>query len=889
MRAGVLSLAVALAFPTSAVLAQAAAPAVFNFATAPGRLPKNVVPIEYRIALTPDAAARKLAGSETILLDFKEATATIQFNSLNQRLSNVLLDGKPVKLVESSDEKQLTTVTLHAPAQRGRHTLSFDYTGQIETKAVGLFAQAYRTPDGTKGEMLSTQFEATDARRMFPCWDEPAFRAVYQLTVTVPAKWAVYSNMPQTTRKVNGELATTSFAATPKMPSYLVEFTAGDLAEISADHNGTHFNVVAVKGQEEGGREALAAAQQILDDYNDYFGVKYPLPKLTSIAIPGGFSGAMENWGAITYNDQALLITASSTLGNRQGVFSIQAHEMAHQWFGDLVTMGWWDELWLNESFASWMAARETDLRNPSWRWWERQDASKEGAMTADSQASVHPIVQHVVNELEATNAFDPAITYSKGQAVLRMLETHMGPDNFRQGIRHYMKKHAYSNTLSGDLWRALDGAGSKSGKDGKRDKISTIATSWTTQPGFPLVSVAAACGADGKRSVTLTQQRFLLQGLGTGKGSWQVPLQVRSGSAAPRAVLFSGDRQQIAAGRCDETLTINADAVGYYRVAYDQATLARNTRDFTKFTDGDRIAMLDDQWALAQAGAAPLGSYLALASAMGTLQNQRSWEQISGVLETIESYQRGAPGHAAFSAYARALIKPLSRQLGWDARPDDTPGMLKLRRVVLGQLGAWGDAEVRAEAHKRYVAFLADRSTIKADDQGMVLAIVGLEATPAEFEQLHALAKSAKNETELRRYYRALMLARDPALAAQAVKIVMSDEIPQQAATLRLELLSLLTDEHPQLAWSTFTQNVDALLEPFQPFGPLYLAQYVPELFWRALPPDDMESWVKQKVPAGMAPQLARGMESARYKHAEQALMRKAADAAIANKVAAN
>ncbi|HEX8786953.1 MAG TPA: M1 family metallopeptidase, partial [Telluria sp.] len=387
MRASVLGWALGSAFISYPALAQHAVPDTFNFATAPGRLPKNVVPIEYSVALTPDAAARKIAGTETVLLDFKEATATIQFNSLNEKLGKVLFDGKPVKSVASSDDKQLTTITLNAPARPGRHKLSFDYTGQIETKPVGLFVQPYKTPDGVNGEMLSTQFEATDARRMFPCWDEPAFRAVYKLTVTVPAKWAVYSNMPQATRKVSGDLATTSFRATPKMSSYLVEFSAGNLGEISADHNGTHFNVVAVKGQEEGGRAALAAAQQILDDYNDYFGIRYPLPKLTSIAVPGGFSGAMENWGAITYNDQALLITPSSTLDNRQGVFSVQAHEMAHQWFGDLVTMGWWDDLWLNESFASWMAAHETDLRNPSWRWWERQDESKENAMTADAQA----------------------------------------------------------------------------------------------------------------------------------------------------------------------------------------------------------------------------------------------------------------------------------------------------------------------------------------------------------------------------------------------------------------------------------------------------------------------------------------------------------------------
>jgi len=882
MRAGLLSLAIALAFPSTPVLAHNAAPATFNFATAPGRLPKNVVPIEYTIAITPDAAAHTIAGAETILLDFREATATIQFNSLNQKLSKVLLDGKPVQDVVSDDDKQLTTITLAQPAKAGKHTLSFEYTGKIETKPIGLFAQEYKAPDGSKDVLLSTQFEATDARRMFPCWDEPAFRAVFKLSATVPAKLAVYSNMPQTSRKVHGELATTTFAATPKMASYLVEFSAGNLAEVSADHNGTHFNVVAVKGQEEGGRVALANAQQILDDYNDYFGVKFPLPKLTSIAVPGGFSGAMENWGAITYNDQALLITPSSTLGNRQTVFSIQAHEMAHQWFGDLVTMGWWDELWLNESFASWMAARETDLRNPSWRWWEREDVSKEGAMTADARANVHPIVQHVVNELEASNAFDPAITYSKGQAVLRMLETYMGPDNFRQGIRSYMKQHAYSNTLGGDLWLALDAA---SGKNG--GKVSTIATSWTTQAGFPLVSVKAACAADGKRTITMTQQRFLLQGLGTGKGSWQVPLQVRSGAGAARPLLLSGDQQSADAGRCDEALSLNAGAVGYYRVAYDEATLAQNTKHFGKLPDGDRIALLDDQWALVEAGAAPLGSYLSLASAMGGSQNQRAWQQITEALGTIEQYERGAPGHDAFTAYARNLVKPLAQQLGWDARKDDTPGVLKLRRAVLAELGEWGDTEVIAEARKRFNAFVADRKALSADDQGMVLGIVARVATPAEFEQLHAIAKGAKNETELRRYYQALMAVRDPALARQASQIVMSDEIPKQAATLRVPLLAGLSDAHPQLAWDIFTKNVDALLEPFQPFGPLYLAQYMPELFWRAAPPDELEAWIKQHVPAEMGPQLGRGMEAMRFKLAQQAMMQKAADAAISAKVA--
>ena len=879
MRARSMWLALALAFPVTSALAQSAPPR-FDFATAPGRLPKNVVPLEYTIALTPDSAARTVAGTESIVLDFKSASATIQFNSLNQTLSKVLLDGKPVQAVASDDKAQLTTITLAAPAAAGRHTLSFAFAGKIEKEPRGLFLQEYVTPDGAKDAMLTTQFEATDARRMFPCWDEPAFRAVFKLSVTTPARWAVYSNMPQASRSVKGALATTSFAPTPKMPSYLVEFSGGNLAHIGADSGGTKFRVVAVKGQEQGGKQALANAQQILADYNHYFGVRFPLPKLDSIAVPGGFGGAMENWGAITYNDQALLITSSSTTGNRQGVYGIQAHEMAHQWFGDLVTMGWWDDLWLNESFASWMAAKQTDQRNPDWRWWERQDGTKEEAMSADSRATSHAILQHVTNELEATSAFDPAITYSKGQSVLRMLEAYMGADSFRTGIRSYMKAHAYSNTLNGDLWQALDAAGGAS-------KVSDIAVSWTAQPGFPLVSVAASCDAAGQRTIALSQQRFLLQGLGSGKGLWQVPLQVRSGAGAAKPVLLTGEKRSVAAGRCDEALSINAGVIGYFRAAYDDATLAQNTRAFGTLPEADRIALLDDQWALVGAGAQPLSNYLALASAMGTTPNQRAWEQITGALDTIEAAERGSAGHAAFARYARSVIKPLSVKLGWDARPDETPGMQKLRRSLLIDLGAWGDQDVIAEARKRFAAFVADRKAISADDQAMVLLTVANNASAADFEQLHAVARSARNETEMRRFYTALMRVRDPELAKQAAAIALSDEIPKQADMVRLTLVGTLSDEHPQLAWSVFTQNVERLIAPHQPFGTVILAQYSPEIFWRAVPLDELEAWIKGQVPADLLPNLGRGMEAARFKLAEKTMLVKSTDAYLGGKVA--
>jgi aminopeptidase N len=845
---------------------------LFSFDTTPGRLPKDVVPEDYEIGIVPDTKALSISGTESVKLEFRKATNTIQLNSLNEKLSGVTLDGQPVKNVVSDDKAELTTVMLNKPARAGRHTLRFSYTGVIETKPQGLFAQPFVKPGGGKDTLLSTQFEATDARRMFPCWDEPAFRATYALTVTVPSEWKVVGNMPIAHSVSHGSTTTTSFQRSPKMASYLVEFSAGDLARITDQLGKTELGVWTVRGQEESGRAALANAKLILADYNDYFGVPFPLPKLDSLAIPGGFGGAMENWGAITYNDQNLLITPASTLPRKQGVFSVQAHEMAHQWNGDLVTMGWWDDLWLNESFASWRAAKETDMRHPDWKWWELQDGSRESAMAADAQPNSHAIQQHITDELQAANAFDSQITYAKGQAVLRMIEAYLGPDTFRDGLRAYMKAHAYSNANSADLWNALS-------KASARD-IADIVSGWIQQPGFPVVSLTANRDGEGNRTITLSQKRFLLQGTDTTNPRWSIPLQIRSGThAAPQSVLLTRDGQTVQAGRWDEPLSVNADAIGFYRVLYDEPTLQINTKVFGTLFEGDRIVLLDDQWALVKSGAQTLPTYLALASSMGSDLNERAWDQITGALGTIEYDQRGNPGHDTFTAYARKIIKPVASNLGWDSKPDETPGIQKLRRTVLRDLGEWGDAEVIAEARKRFEAYVKDRNAIGPDDQEMILAIVARNADEATFKQLHDIAKSARDETELRRFYISLMLMRDPKLAEQAMPIALSDEIPTQADSLRLEMIGALTDWHPLLAWNTFTTNSDMLLKPFGPFALQIVARYIPQGYWNAVPLDQIEAWVKAHVPAEMAPEIARGMDEAQFQVALKKVLVPATD----------
>ena len=868
----VLLAALAAAFVAIATPARADAP--FSFDTAFGRLPKNVRPLAYEIAIVPDGLKRTIAGTERITLEVRSATATIVFNTLNETLQNVRFDGGAVTRTATDNTAQLTTITLRALARPGIHHLTFAYRGTIETGPQGLFAQPYVTPAGKNGLLLTTQFESTDARRMFPCWDEPAFRATFALTATVPAALTVVGNMPIVSRTALGARATTTFATTPKMPSYLVEFSAGDLAAITAKHDGTTFNVWAISGQEQYGAYALANAQEILGDYNAYFGVRFPLPKLDAIAVPGGFQGAMENWGAITYNDQALLITPSSTLFDRQQVYATQAHEMAHQWNGDLVTMGWWDDLWLNESFASWMAAKETDLRNPSWHWWEGQDADKEGAMRADARLSSHPIAVHITDELQSETAFDSEITYSKGQAFLRMLEAYLTPDVFRAGVRRYIAARQYSNATAADLWRALSAT--------SRHDVGSLASTWINKTGYPLVAVAASCDASGRRTIAFTQKRYLNAGTDPDGTQWQIPVRVRAGIGGPvQRLLVTQPGQTARAGRCDEPLTVNADGVGFYRVQYDAATFAIDARVFGTLPDADRIALLDDQWALATANQAPLASFLTIARSMGSDLDARAWLQITDSFATIERSERGLPGYATYVAFSSGVLEPVLDRLGWTVKAGEGPGSQDLRRAVIAELGAMGDPDVLAESHKRFNRFVANRKAIVPDDQATILGIIARDADAATFDRLHAIAKAAKTENDQRRYYGVLMQVTDDTLAQRALAIALSHEIPAQAATLRLSLIQTLASRHPDLAWNAIKAHTAQLLDPYGPYaGPYALAQYVPEQIWQAAPLDDIEAFIKPRTPADLLPNLARGLESARFARDRKATLVAAMDA---------
>src|SRR5216683_134403 len=604
----------------------------YSFDTTPGKLPKAVIPLHYAIELTPDLASLQLEGVEAVDIEVREPAARLTLNAVNITLGAATVDDDAQRADVALDAATETaTLTFPKALTAGPHRLRIGFTARINAFGRGLFFVDYPTDNGVK-RMLSSQLEPADARRIFPCWDEPAFKATFALTVTVPRTFLAVSNMPVAREEpVAPDKKQVAFAPTPKMSSYLFVFAAGELERLTAETDGVTVGVVTTAGKREQGRFALENAVKLLDYYNDYFGIKYPLPKLDLIAVPGGFGGAMENWGGITFFESRLLFDPSTNPDTaRRGIFSVLAHEMAHQWFGDLVTMGWWDNLWLNEGFASWMQEKAAEHFYPQWQTWLNGYGQKQYAMALDARRTSHPIQQPVADDSEAMAAFD-GITYNKGQALIRMLENHLGERAFRSGIRKYMAAHAYGNTTTADLWQTLESAAGK--------PVTGIAASFTEQDGVPLIVAETSCSGDMQR-MTLRQDRFVIipaassaassEGTVRPPRTWQIPIAVGPLRATPPAeVLLAEGSTEIAAGSCGEAVKVNRGDVGYYRVEYGPNSRAALTRSLAPMTPGDRLNFVADSWALVQAGRAEPPSYLALIEAIGVHDHRAVWDQV--------------------------------------------------------------------------------------------------------------------------------------------------------------------------------------------------------------------------------------------------------------------
>src|SRR6266487_1996280 len=839
----------------------------FNFNETPGNLPKEVVPTEYAIRIVPNLDNFTFAGSENVKLNVRKPVRQLVLNALELKIEAASIDGKdlPLTAIRTDNQKELLTLTLPSELAVGDHALTLRFTGKINQQGQGLFYMRYQEQgSGARKVMLGTQFEATDARRFFPCWDEPAFRARFQLAVVVPEKWLAVSNMPVESEQKIADGKEVRFASTPLMSSYLNVFVAGELDSIESQVGPTQIRVIATKGKAELGRYALEASAEILKYYNDYFGVPYPLPKLDQIAIPGGFGGAMENWGGITYYESVLLFDRqNSSAATKQSIYEVIAHEVAHMWFGDLVTMAWWDNLWLNEGFASWMGSKCTAHFNPQWEVWLRRNLprdptrrigiAKEQAMESDARSTTHAIQQHIATEAEANSAFDD-ITYKKGLSFLRMLESFLGEDVFRDGIRRYIAAHEYSNTTTADLWNALSEASKK--------PVGDIAAGWTEQPGFPVVTVKRE--TDGK--VRLTQKRFTVNFKNAPPLEWKIPLTYLVIGQTPATLLMTGKTEILENIPADRAVKLNVKGAGNYRVEYDETSWRLSPQAVPTLGVEDRVNVLSDAWTLVQADRAPASRYFQLVEKLPASTEIAEREQIINVLAFINGLLAGNPEREKFQRYARSLLRPTFEILGWEPKQAEPSTAANLRASLISALGDLNDPEIIAGCRERFEKYLANPASLAPDLRPAVFAVVCRYADEKTWTKLHQLGLTTTSIEEKQNYYNALGCVTDPKLVKKTLAIALTDELPTSRATSLVPKVAR-DSGHPDIAWEFARTNMKALLAKIDAAG---ANRYAPSLFTffsDDLRADELKTYAKNNLPPASALEVAKVVDEIQFR----------------------
>ncbi len=822
------------------------------------RLPASVTPRTYRIEVTPDIQALTFSGTVQIDITVHQPTKNIVLNSADLVIDRAgVLGHGDVRTVLYDTQTQTATLVLDHELDGGPYTLSLAYRGKIYQQASGLFVLDYDTPRG-KARALFTQFENSDARRFVPSWDEPGRKAVFELTATVPSNQLAFSNMPiGSTEVLGGGLKRVHFAATPKMSSYLLFFGMGDFERVHRDVGGVDVGVLVKRGDTANGAFALDAASHILPYYNRYFDTPYPLPKLDLIGAPGTsqFFAAMENWGAIFYFERDLLIDPRiSTERDKQNVYIVVAHEMAHQWFGDLVTMAWWDDLWLNEGFASWMENKVTDHFHPEWKIWLQTLGAKQGAMQEDARDGTHPIITPILDVTQASSAFD-MITYEKGAAVIRMLESYVGEDAFREGVRRYIHDFAYGNTVTDDLWREMD--------MGSRRPIMRIAHDFTLQAGVPMLSEAADECVQSKRRLRVSQGHFAIDADSTSARIWHVPALIAPLHGRSVATVVSGPAgQPVEVSGCGSVL-LNAGQTGYFRAHYSDAGLATLVASYRELSPEDQLGVLNDRNALAYAGQERVAALLELTKRFPADAEPVVASALVQLLSGLDRIYDGLPAQTRFRSYAISVLQPIFDRVGWDRSPGEGDNVALLRSHLLAALGNLGDPPVLAEARKRFDRYAKDAATLDAGSRRTVLGIIAVHADAMTWNELHRMAQTATTELERRELYALLAVSESAVLVQRALDLALSGEPP---ATIAPEMISAASKRHPKLALDFAIAQWDHIAPRIEPSS---RTGYVPSLLNDAADLNligELERFAAGHIPPDGRQELRKAEASVRY-----------------------
>jgi puromycin-sensitive aminopeptidase len=794
------------------------------------RLPRTASPERYRIEIEPDLATFNFSGTVSVDVMVHQATDHLVLNSADLAISDVeiqIADGSLLPCsVEFNDDMEQVTFRAPSALPPGPCTVTCRFSGVLNDKLRGFYRSTFTDDAGDIHTIATTQFESVDARRGFPCWDEPDRKATFEVTLVIDENLDAFSNSPIIDVEVVGDKKRVHFSPTMKMSTYLVAFIVGTMETTeTVDVDGVPLRVVFTPGKRHLADFALEIGAFALRYFTQYFNIPYPGEKVDLVAIPDFAAGAMENLGCITFRDTALLVDpATAARAELERVADVVAHELAHMWFGDLVTMGWWEGIWLNEAFATFMETLCVDAFRPSWERWVGFTPTLEAAMAIDGVHATRPIEYPVGPPKEAEGMFD-LLTYEKGCGVLRMLEQHIGDEVFRDGVRAYLTRHAYSNTVTTDLWDALEEASGAPVRD--------VMNTFILQGGHPLVSL---------QGTSLRQQPFSFGPVPAGTESaigtsWNVPVAVRALAVdgqpgAPIRNLVLGTEPAEVPEAEQGLAVVNANGWGVFRVGYEPAHRLALAEHLSDLTPTERAHLVADTWATTLAGHSSLEEFLVLAAKLRREPDPTSWTAVAAALLLCNRIT-GPSDREGFEAAVAALVGPLHAHLGFDAQPGEaerTPTLRSLAISLMGTVGA--DAAVRAEAARRFDASPMGGGSgepIPADIAAATLAVVTHLVRPGDYEALLAAYRSAPTPQEELRSLGALAVFPDVELALRTFDLSLSEVRTQNAWLVIANLLG--NPVAGQAIWGRMTESWDLMLDRFPKNAATRMIEPIPGL----------------------------------------------------------
>ena len=785
------------------------------------RLPDNAIPDSYDLKFEPDLAAATFSGEETIHVRLQKAATSVVLNSAEIEIKEASIasgDFKQAAFFKTDDKSETATITVPGMVPAGPAEIHIRFTGILNDKLRGFYLS-----QTARRRYAVTQFEATDARRAFPCFDEPAYKAVFRISLIVDKGDTAISNGKIVTDNPGPASGkhTIQFSDSPKMSTYLVAMMVGDFACLEGAADGIPIRVCAVPEKKDLLSFALLSAENNLKFYDSYYATKYPFHKLDVIAFPDFAAGAMENAAAITYRETLLTIDdKNASVDSHQAVVGVLAHEMAHMWFGDLVTMKWWNDIWLNEGFATWMASKPSESWKPEWHAETGEIQQTVGALGNDSITSVRPIRSKAETPAEIQALFD-GIAYAKTASVLRMVEAYVGPEVFRNGVNAYLEKHAYSNTSAEDFWNQMAATSEK--------PVDQIMSGFTQQPGAPLITVKSSCSTKvvrksmfGKKEahsteVTLSQQRYFGDASKLDAGSqeiWQIPVHLRpAGAKDGTYVLLAGRQQTFDLPGCSPWVYANAGGRGYYYSEYDAATLGKMSAELeTSFSPEERVHFLADAWGMVRVGHLNVADYLGMLEKVQGERTRAVVGEMTGHFAGLHDYFVASADRPALEKWIRDFLHPMANELGETPAAGESDDRRALRSDIFGILTTYGrDPQLIAKARALVEQYMRDPGSVDAGLAGNALNVAALMGDADLYERYLQRLKTAKTPEEYYNYFYALGSFPSAELAKRTYDFALSSEVKNQ--DLGVLFGPLGNPDTQAAAWELFKSHYDAIM----------------------------------------------------------------------------